>query len=259
MAKLFRIFALLLMCSLSFAQDKAPDSAAKSKEELEIMKGILKTTINFVENKSKSSTWHAGYSADINAVYLPNQGATFVIPASSLSVFSSASAYGITNLSNNLALLSNRTDDLSKIYTQEALRNMGVTVYASEQTPQSSATSDKKLEKTDSDREDLRKKIDNLQNKMKKHQEDEQESLRKYQQSIEEIKTYLIESLANYGDSLTVVKPEEYVNLVLLSNTPAMQAKKAEALCARKSWITDYKSGKLSLDAFKQKVLQYHQ
>jgi hypothetical protein len=30
-----------------------------------------------------------------------------------------------------------------------------------------------------------------------------------------------------------------------------------ELVSAQKSWITDYKAGKLTLDAFKQKVLQY--
>jgi hypothetical protein len=30
-----------------------------------------------------------------------------------------------------------------------------------------------------------------------------------------------------------------------------------QVVSAQKSWITDYKAGKLTLDAFKQKVLQY--
>ncbi|HTY63879.1 MAG TPA: hypothetical protein VMG30_16650, partial [Acidobacteriota bacterium] len=83
----------------------------------------------------------------------------------------------------------------------------------------------------------------------------------KFLESLKEIRVYLIEALANYGDSLTQVKPGEYVNLILYtdafdSDTSKMKTRH-DIISAQKSWITDYKAGRITLDNFKQKVLQY--
>src|SRR5687767_15001000 len=68
----------------------------KSQQELEIMRGILSTTLSFVakELRSKSATTrsadmpgeyvHFGRVPNIESFYLYGQGAVFVIPASSL-------------------------------------------------------------------------------------------------------------------------------------------------------------------------------
>jgi len=71
--------------------------------------------------------------------------------------------------------------------------------------------------------------------------------------ALGEIKKYLIEALANHGDSLTTVKPNEYVSIVILLD----ESEGPTVISAQRSWITDYKAGRLTLDAFKQKVLQY--
>jgi hypothetical protein len=71
--------------------------------------------------------------------------------------------------------------------------------------------------------------------------------------ALGEIKKNLIEALANYGDSLTTVKPDEYISVVIMLD----QSEGPAVISAQKSWITDYKAGRLTLDAFKQKVLQY--
>jgi hypothetical protein len=260
MKKLLSIFALLFLGTVSLAQDKASFDTNKSKEEMEIMKGILKTTLNFLGTKSQPSRF-AGLYVDISAVYLPGQGATFVIPASGLRVSWTAYNSSISDLSEKIALLS-RENDLSLFYTPEALRKMGIAsggvgsgVGSDAAATQSPTASDKQ----EKDREALRIKIEDLQNRAKKRQEDEQENLRKYQQSMEEIRTYIAESLANYGDSLSTIKPDEYVNILLISDGIDNQGKKTNVISARKSWIADYKTGKLTLDAFRQKVTQYHQ
>jgi len=76
-------------------------------------------------------------------------------------------------------------------------------------------------------------------------------------------KVFLMEAMANHGDSLTVVKPGEYVNLVIIDGgthwfgDDSGDRAQREILSVQKSVITDYKTGKLTLDAFKQKVLNY--
>jgi hypothetical protein len=80
----------------------------------------------------------------------------------------------------------------------------------------------------------------------------------KFLQKLGEVKGFLVETLANYGDSLTTVDSNEYVNVVLLTdNFDGDQQSRQQVISAKKSWITEYKTGKLSMDGFRQKVLQY--
>ena len=86
-----------------------------------------------------------------------------------------------------------------------------------------------------------------------------------YESNLEMAKYKLIETLANYGDSLTTVQSGEYINLIFTANnyttgiysTVSRRQATREVISARKSWITDYKAGKLSLDDFVNKVLRY--
>jgi hypothetical protein len=78
------------------------------------------------------------------------------------------------------------------------------------------------------------------------------------QREFDAIKRLLVDTLANHGESLSVLKPDEYINLVLVSQTPSRDAsgRNAGVISARKSWITDYKAGKMTLEEFREKVLQ---
>jgi hypothetical protein len=92
-----------------------------------------------------------------------------------------------------------------------------------------------------------------LQQQLEKQSKDLEARRAQTVAALGEIKTNLIEALANYGDALTTVKPNEYISIVILLDAPEGRT----VISAQRSWITDYKAGKLSLDAFKQKVLQY--
>ena len=107
--------------------------------------------------------------------------------------------------------------------------------------------------------EDLQKTVEKLRAEVKKSREEAEEVRKKSLETLAEIKKHLIEAVANYGDSMTTVKADEYINLVFLPDSfgPVMLGTRYEVISAQKSWITDYKTGKLSLDDFKQKVLQY--
>jgi hypothetical protein len=78
------------------------------------------------------------------------------------------------------------------------------------------------------------------------------------------MKPALIEALAKHGDSLTIVKPEEYISLVIASERwRDFLGEEGEAgrevISVRKSVITDFKAGRITLDEFKKKVLVYTQ
>ncbi|MGH9426201.1 MAG: hypothetical protein ACRD2L_07855, partial [Terriglobia bacterium] len=109
----------------------------------------------------------------------------------------------------------------------------------------------------------LRQKLAELQEKVKQRGAEEEARQAKFRESLSQLKVFLMEAIANHGDSLTVVKPGEYVNLVIVDEgnrwfgDDSGDRAQREILSVQKSLITDYKTGKLSLDAFKQKVLNY--
>jgi len=100
------------------------------------------------------------------------------------------------------------------------------------------------------------------QAKAKKSREESQARREKLLQNLAEAKIYPVEALANYGDSLTTVRPNEYISLILTTDGIDAhsdfggQKTRQNIISAQKSWITDYKAGRLSLDAFKQKAQQ---
>jgi len=112
----------------------------------------------------------------------------------------------------------------------------------------------------------MRHEINALQNDIRILQDSEralkQLSAPTLHQVADGFRESLLDTLAKYGDSLSVVKPDEYINLVLqaspaysiqMSRTGA--ARGTEVISVRKSWITDYKAGKMTLEEFREKVL----
>ena len=85
MKKYFIVIPIILgLGVLSWAQgSKDLFDAKKSEAELEIMKGILSTTISYIAQNQQKDAWRLNAS-NINAYYLVGQGAMFVIPTSTL-------------------------------------------------------------------------------------------------------------------------------------------------------------------------------
>ena len=79
-------------------------------------------------------------------------------------------------------------------------------------------------------------------------------------QALNSVREPLVDALAKYGTVLHTVKPDEYVNLVFQAspasslNTPARGT--TDVISVRKSWITDYNAGSMTLDEFRKKVFQ---
>jgi len=281
-----------------------PFDLKKCQQELEIMKGILRTTLGFasqelaaglksdkVETKpgAKRFTFGRG-DFSIGAFYLAGQGAVFTIPTSSVrdmmrarqgnGVFALAGAdWKEMGLNGEwMEQLGNQLNELNL----ELKNNFGFDAVAAlapgprapsppmppapasspvaaapapkpPQVPEAAAAREKQL----------RLKLAELQDKVKQRGEEEEARQARFRESLSQLKTFLMEAMANHGDSLTVVKPSEYVNLVIVDEAnrwfgdDSGDRAQREILSVQKSVITDYKAGKLSLDAFKQKVLNY--
>lgn len=241
--------------------------AKKSEEELEIMRGILRTTISYVEEKSQKqdSAWRY---ANLRAMYLTNQGVVFFIPFSGMT---------IANLSEQAEELrdyvqaNQETLRLARELSSRARNAAGKTTGAEPPAPPvppvrpAPPAPPVPPAAPQINREELRKKVDDFRDQAKQRHEAAEANRAKMLQNLAEVKVHLIEAMANYGDSLTTVKPNEFINLVLETNEDngdmiwgqRGQERHQDIISVQKSWITDYKAGKLNLDGFKQKVLQY--
>lgn len=294
----------------------------KSQQELEIMKGILSTTLSFVvkEIRSKETStqrqeddlsrayWKFSGVSGITAFYLPGQGAIFIIPASSLRELIGkhfAHTPGFPFDSDKFRLeaevealgaeIAHLTEAQLIVAVQgelggvlggvvggvpggvvggvpggvvgrvgkgaKAPRTSVAPAQAQAPAPQA-APKPAAPERAD----EMRKKLLEAQEKVKKRREDTEAKRAKFLEQLGEIKAYLIEALANHGDSLTHVKPNEYITIVITTDdvgllhadTLGARSSSREVVSVQKSAIVDYKTGRLTLDAFKQKVLNYN-
>jgi hypothetical protein len=269
------------LLSWSAAQSTRTDlfDVRKSQQELEIMRGILGTTVGIVskELRGPGSRRTAAFGDfrinNISGYYLYGQGATFTIPVSTFrfswgdGAFVDAEEIGAQveeALEQARESLSESGEAMAALKASRA-RTRGtsggqVTPPPAPPAPPTPAAPPSPL--TPPNTGDLRKKLSDAQEQVKKRRELSEQQAQKIQETMAQVKGYLIEALANYGDSLTVVKPTEYINLVI-SSEPGFEfdgsgtRPSKEVISVQRSVITDYKAGRITLDGFKQKLLQY--
>ena len=276
---------LLFLATLSFGQGTSePFDIKKSSQELEIMKGILNTTLKFGQNdQNEQGVWHWSVS-NLETFYLAGQGAVFVIPTSRYSSgLTIATPFGVqggvdggvgggVGYGGGSGIGSGTGSVLVFRAPPAAPAPPAPPAPQTPPTPPSPPDSSyiEELRKNADDlrrnadelrknNEELRRSLEQARARVEKNRETLEASRKKFIESLQQVKPHLIEALANYGDSLTTVKPEEYINLVLVTEEFGSQGRRADVISTRKSWITDYKAGRLSMEAFKQKVIQYIQ
>ncbi len=265
----------------------APFDVRKSQQELEIMRGILSTTMGFVANELRSgqaatkSTLgesygrHVWWSSGISAYYLVGQGAVFVIPVSGMhgrllgdldaqveaaTLNAEAAAEAMAELASGMG--QGLGTGLGKGAGTTPAPVPAPAVAAPPPPPAPPAPP--KVVQAPANQEQMKKRLAEAQEKVKKRQEYTEQQRQKLVQTVAQAKVHLIEALANYGDSMTSVKPNEYINLILNTDDAYSvgfgdSESRREIISVQKSTIIDYKAGRLSLDAFKQKVLQYQE
>lgn len=304
----------------------------KSRQELEVMRGILTTTIGFVSNELRGhETASAGFSykfvrefgmgSHITAYYLYGQGATFIIPISSLKFATTigekigtwtvvpkiAAAYD-SDLNDsllrvregmdllNLELAANNEEmasaareaaEVAREFAEQQVKSrrskapaggvvggvpggvaggVGAGVGSGAGSSQAAPAAATPLPGQQKSVEEMRKRLEAAQEKVRRSREDSEARRKKMLESLTQVTGYLVEALANHGDSLTHVKPNEYINIIITTDEGMPLLGDAgeglstrEVLSVQKSVITEYKAGRLTLDAFKQKVLHYNE
>ena len=287
-----------------------PFDLRKCQQELEIMKGILRTTLGFasqelaaglksdkIETKAAAKRFAFGRSGDFNigAFYLAGQGAVFTIPTSSVrdmmggreGKMAFAFASDMKDVGWNGAWMEQLGNQINELNAQlqDSFGLEGIAALTAVPAPPSppapaapavspaspvpapkppqSGQSKDSPDAASAREKQLRHKLSELQEKVKQRGAEEEARQAKFRESLSQLKVFLMEAMANHGDSLTVVKPSEYVNLVIVDEgnrwfgDDSGDRAQREILSVQKSVITDYKASKLTLEAFKQKVLNY--
>ncbi len=240
------LFAFVLTAGWALTQGSASlFDKRKAEKELQVMEGILRTTLKFVTSEfsddeavafaSRAGSWlHLGGSS-VDSFYLYDQGVVFVVDLPGIR-------------------MGRRAADAR---TYSAIAGELVSIGNAGQGRRERAA------------EISRERLLELQEKVKQQQEEYKQEAEQHGQRLDEVKGHLIEALANHGDSLTLLGDDEYINLVLNSpsdgwlvgtvsrNRLYTGSSRPEYISVKKSWINDYKAGRLNLDQFKQKALSY--
>lgn len=260
-------FGLLLVVVLlaatpgsSGAQSGAtqPFDLKETRQELEIMRGILETTLDFVtrdqSEDSEASVFgrkiYRGGFSDISSYYLQGQGALFTIPSHSLR----ASTFRGLDV-NDFFLAPGVPEAYTALTTARAgtVRRQAPQPtqppQAAQVAPGTPAPSQPAAEGTP---EQLKDRLDRAREAANKRRDQEAQRQQNFDKQLVGLKAALIEALARHGDSLMTVKANEYVTVIVTG-----EGRTNHVLSVQKSHITDFKAGRLTLDAFKQKVLDY--
>lgn len=248
------IFLSLLMTLTPWAQAAdAPFDMAKTQKELEIMRGIFKTTLSFNSGDSQRDRFFD--FADIRFLYLTDQGVNFYVqnPGFSPPVIA---LDDIRIQFDEAALQTNleKMEENLKI-VQENLKQKGIGAGEYDSARKSIEEANAEVKRGKEAWEAQRAKMLEQQKEMQEKIQAQNEKIAKQKedqrQKLTGIKESLIEAVASYGDSLTTVKNDEYINLVFDTSG------QYDIVSIQKSWIKDYKAGNLTLDQFKAKAIQY--
>jgi hypothetical protein len=235
--------------------------------------------------------WKGGDFSSIGAFYLAGQGAVFTIPASGLrdalrvrKEFNIKNAFNLTPGAFEFSFDEQAIEDLTQEHLEEIMNDglptppvppvpppASVAVAPSQASPAPAAPPQAGVAQNDASpnpsekQEQMRRKLSELQAKEKRKAVEEEARRAKFREVLTQLKGFLIEALANHGDSMTVVKPNEYLNLVVTDDGRSFwvggdstnDRAQREIISVQKSVISDYKAGRLTLDGFKQKVMNY--
>lgn len=307
MKRFFVILILALNLGLlgfSLAQGSRSDlfDQKKVEYELQIMQGILGTTLDFAIQEIQAASTNKGGSErhlpraldleNISGFYLYGQGATFVIPTSGLALpwhrsgrialglgvpevevvdyaeAMEAAQEAMQEAQEELVdvqeeareQLAQAGEGISRVTVSSAALAVPIPPPAPPAPPAASA---QPAPQAKPDEEAIRKRLVEAQEKVKQRREVLEQRQQKFRESLAQLKDHLVEALANHGDSLTSVKPNEFINLILSTDIGGggvpggRSGSRSDIISVQRSAVTDYKAGRLTLEAFKQKVLQY--
>jgi hypothetical protein len=266
--------ALLVSASLAIVKPVADQPLVdkeKSRQELETMKGILRTSLSYAM-RSLSGTERAddrefrllGMEATrVDAFYLHGQGAVFVIPVGNM-----GRGFHLDLPALAFAAIPD-PEELARI-TEDALRLAGANHEgAVADLEQDREKQEEQREKAERQRERLREQLEAQRQRLEERRIDagkRREELNKRREELskklDQLATHLRDTLATYGDSLTIVRPDESVTVILTTESgfghwgPSESAD-TRVLSVKRALVTDLKAGKVTRDEFNRRLIEY--
>ena len=88
---------------------------------------------------------------------------------------------------------------------------------------------------------------------------DQEQQRQKARERLQRFDQQVVQVLANYGDTLSIVEPNESVTVILKGPTFTEDGHTTRVVSVRRSTISEYKASRLSLAQFDQQVLRHDQ
>jgi len=266
------LLAALLAGLGAWAQESggALFDARKTGRELEIMKGILETTLSYAARDARAESGRHPGDRDhferffgpnqIDAYYLYGQGAVFTIPVGLMSEgifgrpggfdFFAADAEARAEMEEALAEQRDQLAELEAERLDEEARAAG------EGDEEAKPKDLEKLKQKQAEMQaKMQKRAEALQARMQQQQQKLEQEKAKLQVVLQKIKIQLVDALANHGDSLSQIRPTEYITIIICPDDHTLG--QAQILSVQRGTVVDYKAGRLTLEAFRKKVLDY--
>ncbi|MFQ5741690.1 MAG: hypothetical protein ACE5JX_22045 [Acidobacteriota bacterium] len=285
-----------------------PFDSRKSRQELEIMRGILQTTLKFSsqEDQGEADQSFAPDWRAIESFYLYGQGAVFILPIPSYRSFfptemehledqlmdmemqREVSEAQLRSLERRLERSARLAQLRGRLGYSDASREMATASAAiaalgsaappePPQPPQPPSPPSPQLapapelhprepsaSQREASREKIRKRLQELEKRLAERKKENARRGRKFDQLMTRTREDLIEAVAKHGGSLSVVKPNEFVTLILTSEGSSRRsgrwgqtAKSATVVSVPKSEIARYNAGQITLKALKDAVFTY--
>ncbi len=210
-------------------------TSRKAQRETEIMSGILQTTLKFAAEENGERVQFEPPGA-VRGYYLHDQGAVFLVPLPGLP----------------------HAENLAVIYGSEV-----------EYAEQAELLEDAVMMRRSEGSPDEERRADERRKSRKRRKQEAEERLQTDRDRIAAARKQLIAALANHGDSMTLLTDEQYINLILTTGPrhawPLLvdvapsepRVPEAQVISVKRSWIRDYKAGRISLAQLEAKVLRY--
>ncbi len=290
----------------TLAQRNAPFDVQETNKELEILEGILSTTLKYAVGDSsrsrRSGLFQFGRNYQIESFYLYGQGAIFMIPNSrSVQSSSLADLRQVSELIDEVEEKGATTDTYLRSLERRIKRtNRGIVfgnlqpdyapvapqplvtipplppdpptaprppetqelVYA--ELAEAFALSAGRRGKEVSG-EDLTEWIQTNREALEKETQESERSQGESDEREHRIQNAIISALAQHGDSLSAIKPAEYVSLIFLSDSRGLDAfvsarqnrRGALVVSVQMSQLSEFKRGELTLEQLWERLVQY--
>jgi len=267
------LLALVVMLSLTIVKpiaDQPIVDSQKSRQELETMEGILSTTLGYAVKRLSANQAGEGERVwrglkmerhEVSGYYVYGQGAVFMVPVSALQRHQDmdfAFAFGdVAEMVDPAAVTAEVEAALADL---EESDDADKVMEKAEKVQQEAEARKKELTQKMAKQKE---KLQQFQEQAKKRKAEMEEKRKELINRLGQIKVDLKDALARYGDSLSIVKPEESVTIILSDdrNFHWGDGESSGSIChvltVKKSLVTDFKAGKITREDFDRRLIDY--